>query len=198
MAAPTDRFRQHTGSEATDATNTEAERKGALAGDATVTHGDPPEAGDELDYGTIDISGGAANSAVMNIRWDVTADGGNTLVEDFLLWCLAADYGFTSASTEVKIQPLSGTDNAAPSNTENYVQNAVVGSYTWSTIPATEPGAINLWPTDEGTSMALSTTSDDVVWWATYLAVGSDETTGTYKAADAGKEFRQSFKYSYS
>ena len=83
MAAPTDRFRQHTGSEATDATNSEAERKGALTGDATVTHGDPPASGDELDFGTIDISGGQANSSVVNIRWDVTADGGNTTVEDF-------------------------------------------------------------------------------------------------------------------
>ena len=46
--------------------------------------------------------------------------------------------------------------------------------------------------------MVLSTASDDAIVWATYLAVDAAETTGTYKAADVGKEFRMTFQYSYS
>jgi hypothetical protein len=82
--------------------------------------------------------------------------------------------------------------------TENYVADAVVGSYTWATQPEAEPGAINVYPSDEGSSMALSTTSDDVVMWAEYLAVADDETVGTYSGTTSGFEFQRSFKYSFS
>jgi len=61
-----------------------------------------------------------------------------------------------------------------------------------------EPGTINVYPSDEGTSMALSTTSDDVVMWASYVAVASGETTGTFSGTTSGYEFQFSFKYSYS
>ena len=157
MAVPTHRLRQFDGSEATTSFNSEALRKGALTGDATVNHGSPPSGGAPLDFGTVDISGGAANSTVKNIRWDVTADGGNTACSDFKLWILPADFGFTGGTTDTKFQPISGSDQGAPSNTDNYVQNAVVGSYTWATVPTSEPGSINLWPSDEDTSMVLST-----------------------------------------
>ena len=46
--------------------------------------------------------------------------------------------------------------------------------------------------------MVLSTASDDVIAWATYLAVAATETTGTYEAATVGFEFRMTFQYSYS
>ena len=198
MAVPTHRLRQFDGSEATTAFNTEAQRKGSLTGDATVNFGSPPSGGAPLDFGTVDISGGAANSGVVNIRWDVTADGGNTAVSDFKLWILPADFGFTGGTTDTKFQAISGSDQGSPSLTENYVQNAVVGSYTWATVPTSEPGSINLYPTDEGSSMVLSTTSDDAICWANYLAVDAAEVTGTYEAATSGKEFRFSYAFSYS
>ena len=192
MAEPTTRFRAWPITLETTALDTAAERLAAVAGESVVSTG----SGNELDFGTVDISGGAANSLVKMCAWDVTADGGNTTVETFKLWL--SSNGFDQAGTVVKFQPLSGADNAAPSNTANYVANAVVGSYTWSIMPEAEPGTQNVWPTDEGTSMALSTTSDDVVFWAEYLAVAADETTGTYSGITAGYEFRHTFKFSYS
>ncbi len=192
MAEPTTRFRTFPISVAAAAVDTAGERLAAIAGQSVISTG----VGNELDFGTIDISAGAANSAVKMIVWDVTADGGNTTVEDFRIWL--SSNGFDQAGTVLKFQPLSGADNAAPSNTENYVVNAVVGSYTWATIPETLPGAQNAYPTDEGSSMALSTTADDVIMAALYLSVADDETTGTYKGTTAGYEFQLSFRYSYS
>lgn len=192
MAEPTTRFRSWPISLATTAIDTAAERLASVAGQGIVSTG----AGNELDFGTVDISGGAANSLVKMCAWDVTADGGNTTVEAFKLWL--SSNGFDQAGSVIKFQPLSGGDQASPSNTANYVANAVVGSYTWATMPESEPGAQNVWPSDEGTSMALSTTSDDVIFWAEYAAIAASETTGTYKGTDAGYEFQHSFKYSYS
>lgn len=198
MAVPTSRFRSFPSTDAATAFDTEAERKGALTGDATITSGSPPAGGGAIDFGIIDISGGAANSAVINLRWDITADGGNTLAEDFRFWFPTADDGFDQAGTLLKEERLSGADQASASLTENYIQNAVVGSYSWQTAASSDPGSINAWPSDEGTSMVLSTTSDDVVAWALYHAIASGETTGTYEAATSGFEYRLTFQYSYS
>ena len=192
MAAPTTRFRKIPLTTATTDIDTAAERLATITGQSIVSTG----TGNEADFGTVDISGGTANSAVQTILWDVTADGGNTTVETFKLWL--SSNGFDQAGSVINFQPLSGADQGTPSNTENYVVNAVVGSYTWATIPESEPGAQNVYPSDEGTSMALSTTSDDVIMWAMYAAIAASETTGTYKGTDTGYELQFSFKYSYS
>jgi len=192
MAEPTTRFRLIPNDTAVADIDTAAERLAAVAGEAVKSTG----VGNEADYGTVDISSGAADSGVLTMFWDVTADGGNTLAETFKLWL--SSNGFDQAGSVIKVQPLSGGDQGAPANTENYVVNAVVGSYTWATMVEAEPGAINLWPSDEGTSMVLSTTADDVIMWAMYAAIAASETTGTYKGTDAGYELQYSFKYSYS
>lgn len=192
MAEPTSRFREIPQATAAAAVDTAAERLAAIASQSVVSTG----AGNEADFSTVDISGGAADSGVLTILWDITADGGNTTAETFLLWL--SSNGFDQAGSVMKMQPLSGDDQGAPSDTENYIVNGVVGSYTWANMPEAEPGAINVWPSDEGSSMALSTASDDVVMWAMYLAIAASETTGTYKGTDAGYELQMSFKYSYS
>lgn len=192
MAVPTTRFRTFPNATATTAVDTAAERLAAIASESVVSTG----AGNELDFSTVDISGGAADSAVLHCIWDVTADGGNTTASTFLFWL--SSNGWDQAGSVLKFQQVSGGDQGAPSLTENYVVNAVVGSYTWASAPEAEPGAINMYPSDEGSSMALSTASDDVLFWAEYVAVAASETTGTYKGTDAGYEFQHSLKYSYS
>ena len=192
MAAPTTRFRLIPQDTATTALDTAAERLGTITGESVVSTG----SGNEVDFGTVDISGGAANSDVKTVLWDVTADGGNTSVDTFKLWL--SSNGFDQAGSVMKFQPLSGADQSSPSNTENYVADATTSSYTWSDMPETEPGSQNVYPSDEGSSMTLSTTSDDVIMWAMYLAIADNETTGTYKGTDSGYELQMSFKYSYS
>ena len=192
MATPTTRFRTFPITVTVAELDTAAERLAAIAGQSVVSTGE----GNELDFGTIDISGGAANSAVKMLMWDVTADGGNTTVETFKLWL--SSNGFDQAGTVVKVQPISGDDQGTPSLTENYIVNATIGSYTWATMVESEPGAINVYPTDEGSNMVLSTTADDVVMVAMYVAVAADETSGTYKGTDADYELQYSFKYSFS
>jgi len=191
MAEPTTRFRLIPQATTVAAVDIAAERLAAIAGQGEVSTG----AGNEADFGTVDISGGVANSSVLTLLWDVTADGGNTLVETFKLWM--SSNGFDIAGSVCKVQPLCG-DDGTPVNTEKYKANAGTGDYTFASMVESEPGAINIWPTDEGTSMALSTASDDVIMWAMYLAIAAGETTGTYKGTDAGMELQFSFKYSYS
>lgn len=192
MAAPTTRFRTFPITVTVAELDTAAERLAAIAGQSVISTG----AGNELDFGVIDISAGAANSDVKMMVWDVTADGGNTLVEDFLFWM--STNGFDQAGTVMKFQPISGGDQGAPSNTENYIVNAVIGSYTWATLAEAEPGAQNVYPSDEGSSMALSGAADDVIMAALYAAIADNETTGTYRGTDADYELQLSFKYAYS
>lgn len=191
MAVPTTRFRSIPNATATTAVDTAAERLAAIAGEAVISTG----GGNEADFGTVDISGGAANSGVLTQHWDVTADGGNTTVDTFKLWM--SSNGFDQAGSVCNFQALSGADQGTPTLTANYVASAVVGSYTWGAMPETEPSQ-NVYPSDEGTSMALSTASDDTVMWAMYLAIAASETTGTYSGVTASYELQYSFKYSYS
>lgn len=195
MSEPTIRFRLIPQNTPVASIDTPAERIAAIAGQSIISTG----AGNEVDWGILDISGGAVNSSVKTMVWDVTANGGNTVVETFRLWCNAI--GFVIAASVVKIQPLRGNDEGAGpwDDTEQYIVNGVIGSYTWATMVEAEPGAINVWPSDEGTSMDVSGgASDDGILWALYLAIAAGETTGTYKGIDAGKELRFSHRYSYS
>ena len=192
MAAPTTRFRKIPQATTVEAVNTDAERLAEISSQSVVSTGE----GNEADFGTVDISSGAANSDVQTILWDVTADGGNTAVEAFMLWL--SDNGFDQGGSVVKMQPLSGADQESASNTENYIANGVVGSYTWGDMPEADPDAQNVYPTDEGSSMVLSTVADYVIMWAMYAAIAASETTGTYKGTTSGYELQFSFKYSYS
>ena len=191
MSAPTTRFRTIPLSTAATDIDTPAKRTGDITGQSVVSTGD----GNEADFGLVDISNGAANSNLLTLLWDVTADGGNTKVENFELWLSSC--GFDVADSKIKFAALSGTDNSSPSNTQNYVANADTSSYTFSDMPESEPSE-NVWPTDEGTSMSLSTTSDDAIMWAMYAAIAAGETTGTYAGLKSGYELQFSFKYSYS
>ena len=192
MAIPTVRFREIPSNTLTTAVDTAGERLSSITGEQVRSTG----IGNEADFGIVDISEGAANSSVLTLLWDVTADGGNTLVENFKLWL--SSNGFDIAASVIKFRPLSGADQATPSSTENYIANATTTSYSCTDMPEVEPGAQNVYPTDEGTSMALSTTSDDVIMWAMYAAIGDNETTGSYYGLKADFELQFSFKYSYS
>ncbi len=192
MAEPTARFRLIPQATAVAAIGTPAERLAAIADQSVISTGE----GNEADFGIIDISAGAANSGVLTMLWDITADGGNTLVENFKLWMNSN--GFDQVDSVCKLRALSGADQDTPSLTENYIANGVVGSYSWGDMPESEPGAQNVYPSDEGSSMALSTTADDVILWAMYLAIAAEETTGTYKGLTSGYELQFSFKYAYS
>ena len=194
MAEPTTRFRLIPQATTIAELDTPAERLAAIADESVISTG----AGNEADFGVIDISSGAANSGVLTLLWDVTADGGNTLAETFKLWL--SSNGFDIAESVLKVQPLCG-DDGTDVLTEKYIMNAVVASYTWATMDESEPGAINLWPSDEGTSIVLDAAppcGDDAIMWAVYCAIANAETTGTYKGTDANMELQFSFKYSFS
>jgi len=192
MAVPTVRFREIPNNTVATDIDTEAKRLADITGQAIRSTG----AGNEANFGIVDISSGQADSPVLTMLWDITADGGNTLVENFKLWL--SSNGFDQAASVIKMVALSGVDNASPTNTENYIVNALTTTYTFTDMPEVEPGTQNVYPTDEGSSMALSTTTDDVVMWAMYAYIGDNETTGTYSGVTAGYELQFSFKYSYS
>ena len=192
MSEPTSRFRLIPNDTAVAALDTPAERLGTITDEETVSTAE----GYEADFGTIDISEGAALSDVLTMLWDITADGGNSQVDNFKLWCNAI--GFDQAASVVRFAALSGGDQASPSNTQNYVADATSTTYTLSDMPEAEPGSQNVYPSDEGSSMDLDTNSDDVVMWAMILSIAAAETPGTYKGLTSGKELQFSFKCAYS
>lgn len=197
MAAPTVKFRLIPQNTPVASVDTPGERLGVIAGESAISTG----AGNEASFGNIDISGGANNSDVLTMLWHITDDGGNTLVETFMLWL--SSNGFDIAASVLKVQPLRGNNEGAGpwDDTEQYIVNAVVASYTWANMVEADPGAINLWPSDEGTSMACPGTngaSDDAIMWAMYAAIAAGETTGTYKGTTTDYELQFSYKYSYS
>ncbi len=110
--APTTRFRTFPKATAVIALDTPGERIGVIASESTVDDG----GSNQLDLGIIDISGGTANSVVEHMLWDVTADDGNTLVEDFGVWSLVAQEGWDQAGTLNKVQPLIFCYNAGSRN----------------------------------------------------------------------------------
>jgi hypothetical protein len=203
MAEPTIRLRGFAFDETDEAINSPAERLAALGSDYPVTAGTPPGAGNELDFGIIDISGGAANSVVQNIRFDITLDQGNTLIEDLKLFLLVADNGFSATTVFFTDGGLHSSLEDPNTNTSLYVFEAddtdYSGSPGWLAVPATEPGSLNLYAPDDSTSLTLTgDAANDTIMWANYLAVGGGEVTGTYVADSSGKEFRYSITYSYS
>lgn len=192
MAEPTSRFRLIPQTTAAADIDAAAKRLAEVSGQSVCSTG----AGNEANFGTIDISAGAANSSILTLFWDITADGGNTLAENFRWWL--SSNGFDMAGSVCKFQPLSGADQAAPSATENYVANSAIGDYTWATMPEEEPITQNLYPSDEGSGMVLNVASDDVLAWAMYLAIAESETTGSYAGTTADFELQFSLKYAYS
>lgn len=192
MAIPTIRFREIPNNTAEGALDTEGERLSSITGEQPRSTG----VGNEADFGVVDISAGAANSSVLTLLWDVTADGGNTLVENFKLWL--SSNGFDIGASVIKMAALSGADQVAATLTDNYIADAITTSYTFIDMPEIEPGTQNMYPSDEGSSMVLSTTSDDVVMWAMYAAIADGETTGSYYGLKTDFELQYSFKFSYS
>lgn len=194
MPVPTTRFRQIPNSTPVTAVNTTAKRLAVITGEREVSTG----AGNEVRFGIADISGGAGNSDVANLLWDVIANGGNTTVKNFKIWL--ATNGFDVAGSVLKLQPLSGADQGAPSLTKNYKVNARYDFYpSWVTMPEATPGAINVWPSDEGISMSIAGgASDDVVMLAMYAAIASGETQGFYYGLTADYQLRFNWMFTYS
>jgi len=178
--------------------DTAAKRIDEFNNSTNVTFSTVDASANPLDFGTVDISGGAANSLVFYLCWKASANGGNTTADNFRVWYEAStDWGFTLAGTDLKNQ---GVRFEAGSNAELYVQNAVTGTYTWADVDVAGAPAQNAWAGDDGTSVDLTTinTTDDMVCAAQYLAVADNEVTGTYQGTTAGKEFGGSFRYDYS
>jgi hypothetical protein len=194
MAAPSIRIRTIPLDTAEALINLPALRIAPIEGESAVSSG----IGNELNFGTADVSAGDKNTLVFNFHWDVTDDGGNTSISAFKWWQSAR--GFDQAGTLVKLAAICGPEISTPSNTENYDVPTTTTTYTFATIPSSEPSQ-NLWAADDGASMTLTGLNDpspDTVMMAMYVVVKSLETTGIYKGSDSGKEFQFSFKYTYS
>ena len=200
MAAPTTGFKKFARTKAVADLDTLAERIGATVGWGSGDFTTVDTGANPLDMGTIDISGGAANSLVFYLTWKPTANGGNTLVDNFRLWCETGspDYwGFTLAGTYLKMAAMKFE---AGTNGQAYVINATTGSYTWANINQAGAGSQNVYSGNGNTSINITTigTTEDIVGAALYLAVADNEVTGTYQGTTSGKEFRGSFRYDYS
>lgn len=201
MAAPTTAFKKHPRTLVATTLDTLAERLDATNGWASANFTTVDTGANPLDFGTVDISGGAANSLVFYLAWKVTANGGNTLADNFRVWYETTspdNWGFTLAGTILKQAPMKYETGGA--NGQLYTVNAVTGTYTWSDVNVAGAPAQNAYAGGGATSVNITTigTTEDLVAVAQYLAVADNETTGTYQGVTAGKEFRGSFRFDYS
>lgn len=200
MSAPTTVFLDVPLATTTAAIDTVAERKANAYSGVTVSTG----VSNAWNFGTVNISSGAANSGVKTLFWKVTAANGNTTVDNFKFWL--SEEGFELA-TLMKYCPLTCQAAGTTVNNDNlYVANAVTGNYTWTTVDTpSEPGAQNVFSAVDTTSIDITGVTagafSDVVALAAYFAVADNETTGTYWGADGdnpGYALRCSFKYDFS
>lgn len=184
MAAPTTEFNEILTSLAADALDTNAER---LAIDDVISTG----AGNELDFGNVNISGGAANSSVKAMFWQVTVWGTNTQVENFRFYIPAAKIGFDQAGSVINYATWKLD---APSE---WVQNPTTGDVGVTQLPESEP-AQNVFQGGDGTTTYITDVDADTCEAiAMYVAVAAGETAGTYKGTDAGFELQFEFTYDY-
>lgn len=189
MATPSTEFIAITMSDAAAALDTAGERV-AYSGDGNVDD----SGSNNLDFGSVDITSGAGNSEVKAVLWRVTDDGGNTSVSNFRLWL--SSNGFDDAATVVrfvaaKLDPVS-----------EWVPSPTPASYSFSDLPEAEP-AQNVNAADgSSTSLALDgdngPSNDTTEAMVLYVAVGANETLGTYSGVTAGSELQFTFKFDFS
>lgn len=197
MADPTELFFLINNNTLTTELDTVAERK-------TFTDGTIDSLGSNpQDFGTVDISGGTADSRVETMGLRFSANGGNTTIDDGRLWLSSS--GLDQAGSNAVLQPLSGADEATPTNTKNYFADAVKTDYdTWSVDPLDEtlPASNNLWaagPDDTVTTIDITTVPSDCYMWASYFTVDGAEDSGTYEGVSVTNfELRYSCRISFS
>ncbi len=182
MAAPTTQFHLMDETALATAYDDNAERLG-LSNE--ISTGD----GNEWDFGSVNISGGQADSAVKVMLWKVSAWGANVQVENFRFWI--STEGFDQAGSVLKIRTWK-LDAAS-----EWVQNPTPPLAGEASIPTSEP-AQNVFQGGDGTTTYITTGDDDTSEAiAAYMAIDGAETTGVYKGTDAGYEFQMSFMYDY-
>ena len=180
-------------------TNTPAKRLGAITGQVIRSTG----VGNEVPFGSVDITGGAGDSTLWHLLWNVTNAQGNVTVDNMRFWL--ATNGFDDALTVARFRALSGTDETTPTNTENIKQlnPNTISDYTYADMVEADPGSgsPNLFDPaeDDNTSIDITTpgTTDDAPMWTMYIHVGASESLGTFKGLDAGFENRFNMKYEY-
>lgn len=191
MAAPTTKYGDLPLATATADMDTSGERTTLLGTLDEVSTG----AGNELDFGSVDITGGAADSNLKAFLWGVTSWNSNTSISNFRFWL--SSNGFDDANTVVKWV------HCALDPTSEWVPSAVVASYAaapnggWATLPEAEPSQ-NVYGADGSATSIASTANDSLEAIAMYVSVGASETLGTYKGTDSGYEFQFTLKYDYS
>ena len=175
MAAPTTEFNNADITLLDTDLDSNAER---LAIDDVISTG----AGNEWDFGNVNISGGQADSAVLALLWQVSAWGANVQVENFRFWL--DENGFDQAGSVVKYVTwkLDATSEWETS------PSTPLGSE--ATLPETEP-AQNVYQGGDGSTTFITTGDDDTSQAiAGYCYVAASETTGVYKGQDASFELR--------
>ena len=182
-------------------TATPALRRAAITGEVTKSTG----GGNEVDFGSVDITGGPADSDLWHTTFRVLTNGSNTTVDNVRLW--VSTEGLDQALSVGRFRALSGSDETTATNTQNIkaTNPVIIADYTFADMDTADSGAgtNNMWspgPSDDVTSMDITTigSTDDMYLWVFYIHVDSGETLGTYSGLTASFELQFSFLYEYT
>jgi hypothetical protein len=196
--APTTEFRQLFTSTAATAIDSAGERA-TLA--SSLTELPVVDAGTAaLDFGSVSISEGAANSSIQAVIFRVSSfNDTNSVVDNMRFWVTTS----WSSTTTVQWKAVTlGTEGSG----SLWVQNPVLGppaSYIFNTLPTTDPGTSNLL-TATGelqlvpySGVAPNQISDWTQAIVMYIAVAADEQLGTYTGTGTNKlQFNLKFDFS--
>jgi len=185
MGAPTTEFKQipTDGSVAAGDIDTGAERNTAMSTWSAVDVGTP------LDFGSVSISGGAANSSVQAVAFRVTAFNGNTTVTNMRFWVTENFADSTVNWAKVDLDAGDWVATPTPSNP------------TSAATPTSEPGTQNVLKADSSTTdltdeyTDVSDTTEAIVL---HIAVGASETLGTYQGTAGSQDLQFNLKFDFS
>ena len=144
--------------------------------------------GNELDFGSVDITSGPGYSSVRAFAWQVTNFDGNSKVQNFRFWL--SSNGLTGTGSKVCYDTWTlDTD---------WVQNAEPGDVGSTAVPSSEPETYNVLKATGGANWFIESTANDTTQAvALYVYADSDEPLGTYRGTDSGMELQFTFKYDY-
>lgn len=189
MAAPTGIYYEIAMDAATAALDSDTERL-AYTGDGEVDDG----GSDDLSFGSVNIAGGAANSALNAMLWRVSAWNSNTSITNFRFWVTE---NFAQAASKMKWV------HCMLDATSEWVPSATISSYSaapnggWADMDESEPAA-NIVGAD-GSSTTITAAADDTLEaMVMYAAIAASETLGTYTGTGGSYDLQFSLKFDYS
>lgn len=190
MAAPVGIFYEIAMAATTAALDTSGERL-AYTGDGEVDD----SGSHDLSFGSVNIGGGAANSALNAVLWHIGTWNSNVSITNFRFWVTE---NFTEVDSHMKWV------HCALDPTSEWVPSAVIADYAaapnsgWANMEESEPGSANIVGADGSSTTILAASEDTLEAIVMYAAIAASEVLGTYTGTAGSYDLQFTLKFDYA